>query len=270
MNTTLGHDFLFGGPMQNFHFLLWSIFIFSTAHASILPENNLTIYVDEKSTGLTEAEYHQVIDKVEAAYREEIESKDIKFTINRLWEDPRVNAGTMRKKGEWIINLYGGYARHPKITPDGYALVICHELGHHMGGTPRKKINGTIAWPSVEGQADYFATSRCLKKVFKIEDHIATAARDEDFHPVVIEKCSSAYKSEYDKAACKRFISAGLAVSAISADIRRAVLPLIETPDPLIVDETFESHPMPQCRLDTYFQGSIQGPRPFCWYKPIE
>ena len=70
--------------------------------------------------------------------------------------------------------------------------------------------------------------------------------------------------------------------------------PSFSTPSTEVVDKTFEQHPVSQCRLDTYFNGSICGVaatedfgqddgatgacaqekgdkigyRPTCWYKP--
>ena len=71
---------------------------------------------------------------------------------------------------------------------------------------------------------------------------------------------------------------------------------MVERPDPSIVEKTYQEHPLPQCRLDTYFQGAIcdedpernlsaedetvgtwhsinkhtEGLRPLCWFRPRE
>lgn len=278
--------------MHKLRLLLFFIFAINQAAASILPENSLAIPISEKNEGLSEAEYNKVIDKVEAVYRPIIEDLDQKLTINRLWEDPRVNAGTTKKGSEIILNMYGGYARHASLTEDGYALVMCHELGHHLGGNPKKIFDsGSTGWPSVEGQADYFATLKCLRKVFRKDDNEEAIAGKEI--PVLVkDKCTSVFKSGWEVALCIRTTLAGLSISAISADIRNTDMPTVETPDPTVVDETYEAHPVPQCRLDTYFQGSLcpvssarplslsdeikgachralhpEGPRPLCWYK---
>lgn len=46
--------------------------------------------------------------------------------------------------------------------------MLCHELGHHLGGAPFKP---DISWMSTEGQADYFSGSTCLKKIWRDEDN---------------------------------------------------------------------------------------------------
>lgn len=274
-------------------FLLFLTFS-SLSFASILPENNFAIPITDKKEGLTEAEYNAVIDKVEAVYRPILEDNNYTMTINRLWNDPRVNAGTTKKGSELIFNMYGGYARHSEVTADGYALVMCHELGHHLGGTPKKIFeSGDEGWPSVEGQADYFATLKCLRKVFR-KDNNEAALKGLEIPGTIKEKCINSFKEKWEVDICIRTSLAGLSVGAVSADIRNTTVPTVETPDSEVVDKTYEAHPLPQCRLDTYFQGSIcevssarpltikdetkgtchtslghvEGTRPLCWFKP--
>ena len=71
-----------------------------------------------------------------------------------------VNANCMRNNGVVTVNMYGGLARRPEVTPEGFALVLCHELGHAYGGTPYIFQQAQIA---AEGQADYYGEQTCLK-----------------------------------------------------------------------------------------------------------
>jgi hypothetical protein len=269
------------------------LFLSSIASAEIctfLPENDLSIPVTRKSEGLSEEAYHRVIDKFEKIYQPVLKKKKMKLVVNRLWENPRVNAGTLRKGAEVVINLYGGYPRHPFVTEDGYALVLCHELGHHIGGAPKKT---RFKWPATEGQADYFATLKCLRKIFADEDNEAIVSRLSVPEPAEKE-CSLSFPSR-EKYTCLRSVMAGLSAGAVSSVIRHRPIPTLETPDLEKVDKTFEQHPYPQCRLDTYFQGAIcevnsdfismlweekgtchernghvRGLRPTCWHRPRE
>ena len=273
--------------------LLLTTFAFPS-HSTILPENNYSIPISEKNEGLSEAQYNLTIDKVEKIYRPIVAKLGLKLKIERLWKDPRVNAGTIRAGREVILKMYGGYARHPLITEDAFALVLCHELGHHLGGTPRKDLYGRgPEWPSTEGQADYFATLKCLRKVFQKEMNTEIVEKLE-VPEVVQNNCSKSFPTDWEKAICIRTSIAGLNNSYISSQIRGVENPQFETPDPTVVEKTYEGHPAPQCRLDTYFQGSIcevpsiisvsasdettgtchgenginLGLRPLCWFKP--
>jgi hypothetical protein len=264
------------------------------ALASILPENKVLIHLSSKNEGLSEAQYHQVIDKVDRIYRPMVEKRGKKLTIHRLWDSPVVNAGATIKGHEWILRMYGGYARHPLITEDGYTLVMCHELGHHLGGAPKKIFeNGLPGWPTNEGQADYFATLKCLREIFK-EDKNAELIKKVEVPKSAYIKCSAVFKNEEEVAICLRTIISAMAVSQVSADIRNRTNPSLDTPDLSIVEQTFDKHPVPQCRLDTYVNGAIcpvemtrelsvkdetkgtchmenghtEGIRPFCWFKP--
>lgn len=259
--------------------------------SGFLPPNSIEIPTHQKA-GLSVEEFHRVIDQVEAIYSPIVASYGSALKIERLWDNPTVNAGTLqRENGKiWQINLYGGFARHPFLSPDGFALVICHELGHHLGGAPKKKIP---TWSSYEGQSDYFATLKCLRKIFQKEDNIA-AIEEMDIPSKVRERCMTSFPEEREAALCIRTTLAGFSVASVSADIQKEPVPSLEGFDPTIVEESQEKHPKVQCRLDSYFEGSVcevssfvkvsqtdevpgtchpaqghtTGVRPLCWFKP--
>lgn len=285
-------------------FTLTSILLINSAIAcspdgktGILPENNLHIPETVK-TGLTKEQFDSVIDKVVAAYTSIARSYGAELKIDRQWQSGRVNASTFQDEGgrHWHITLYGGFARHPYINEDGFALVICHELAHHIGGAPKKYLGQNFPmWASTEGQADYFATLKCLRKVFAKDDNLAVVKK---LNPPekVIQECKLSFQDPTESALCIRNSMAGLAVANVNADTLGIALTKFETPDETEVEETLESHPAPQCRLDTYFQGALcnvkpsvrvsqrneisgtchpslgyaYGLRPACWFMPSE
>lgn len=280
--------------------LIVSSYVFACTEpgTGFLPENNLSIPVSEKSVGLSSQQYHAVIDKVLKVYRPIARDYGAILRVNRKWTSEVVNAGTYRddkKPYLWIINLYGGFARHPHITEDGYALVVCHEIGHHIGGAPKKVVDNVTSWASTEGQSDYFATLKCLRKVFASEDNIKIV-RSLDVPDRVKEDCEKSFLTGWEVALCIRTSMAGLSVAKVNADTRKVELPDFTTPDPTTVEVTSNNHPVPQCRLDTYFAGSVcevpstdvvsqedeakgtchrkfkmtSGLRPGCWFKPTE
>lgn len=69
----------------------------------------------------------------------------------------RVGGATSWRRSEvWYLGVTGGIARHHAITRDALELVLCHELGHLMVPDIRD-----------EDSADYYATSACLKELWR-------------------------------------------------------------------------------------------------------
>jgi hypothetical protein len=198
--------------------------------------------------------------------------------------------------------MFGGLARHETITEDGMSLVVCHEIGHHIGGAPKKGGSaggwgggaGASTWASNEGQADYFATLKCLRKSFLNDDNIAIVSLM-TVPKALTDACKKSSKNDKeDNALCIRTSMAGKSVSDLFSVLGRLPATKFETPDSKVVTKTDDNHPKAQCRLDTYFQGSLceigmnedvsqkeevkgtchgslghkVGLRPLCWFKP--
>jgi hypothetical protein len=166
-----------------------------------------------------------------------------------------VNAFAEKEKGKVMITIYGGLARHPAITLDGFDAVLCHELGHHFGGYPKKMTN---KWSSVEGQADYYATTKCLRYYWENENN-QVWVESHDVPDYVKMKCALSYPtSSKEQNLCARLSMAGLSVAKmIQALDYETVDPEFHTPDPTVVVSTQMMHPYSQCRLDTLFNGSL-------------
>ncbi len=106
-----------------------------------VPENNVKIPVGTKKTsrfysarqqvgGLTEADFNAVIDRAERLYGPVIAQAGGTLQVKRLWTNETVNASAQQFGTSWVVNMFGGLARHAAITQEGFALVICHEIGH--------------------------------------------------------------------------------------------------------------------------------------------
>lgn len=269
-------------------------FCCTEAGKGFLPENHRKYPVEFKTTGLSVEQYNAVIDKFESFYAPVAKRFGAKLVIERKWESETVNAGTLRRDNgkTWVINLYGGYARHPDTTADSYMLVLCHEIGHHIGGAPKKVYESGTHWASTEGQSDYFATLKCLRKIFRDEEN-EEIVRELDIPESIRTECAQSFATKAQYSLCLRTSYAGIAVSKVNADIRNMPDPEIDIVDSSIVSATSNDHPVPQCRLNTYFQGALcpvpvirpvsqiddvkgtchpaleysTGLRPGCWYK---
>ena len=269
-----------------------------------MPENNMNIPTSFKSgNGMTEEKFNQIIDEVEAVYSPIIANLGKTLKIERNWTDGTVNAYAQQLGDTWKVAMFGGLARHPSVTGDGFAAVVCHELGHHLGGAPRKggssgggawggSGNVATSWASNEGQSDYFATLKCLRKVW-VNDNNAQIASALNAPKMAIEACNKAHNgSREDIALCIRLAMAGHSISQVLNSASKS--PEFNTPDTKVVSSTNHNHPQGQCRLDTYFQGALcdvsmnvdvhgtdetvgtcnkstghtTGLRPLCWFKP--
>jgi hypothetical protein len=222
-----------------------------------------------------------------------------RIRILPMWDNSDVNAyatitevetspGIMTQQR--VIAMFGGLARHPLMTVDGFALVACHEIGHHFGGYPRKG----DSFASAEGQADYYGTAKCLRQIFAGENNVQLMAR----RPVDMTarlRCKNAFpKNQEDAAICMRSAMAGITLAKTLGSLGGPAEVLdLKTPEREVVAETNVSYPSTQCRLDTYFRGalcpedsrrpmSFQNPnqgacrqrsvfdfgaRPVCWFK---
>jgi hypothetical protein len=257
------------------------------------PENDLYISEDVKSiNGIDESVFNAVIDEISAVYEPIIRANGDTYVINRRWSDGTVNASAQRQGKRVIVNMYGGLARHEKITKDGFAIVMCHELGHHLGGAPQVGSLFT-KWASNEGQSDYFATLKCFRKVYLNDDNVAKINKM-NVDAAVEAQCNAQWNNEQDAALCMRSAMAAKSTADLLASLRSSEMPKFETPDSSVVSRTNDAHPAAQCRLDTYFAGSLcdkdmnedvsskdpnigtcnlrdgytVGVRSLCWYKP--
>jgi hypothetical protein len=144
--------------------------------------------------------------------------------------NPRVNAEVIKNNASVTISVWGGMLSHPKMNAHVLLLLLCHELGHDLGGPPLKSRNG---WSSTEGQADYFSTLSCLKNFEFDEDQFLASAEE---------------------------------LSGIYAEVNMQGRPSVDTCDESTVLRINFGYPSAQCRLDTLLAGWRAGPRPRCWY----
>lgn len=223
-----------------------------------LPKNNFNIPVSKSlRTGITEAQFTSVIDTVEAIYAPIVSEYGGKLEVVRKWTDGTVNAYAEQVGDVWKVSMFGGLARHKTITADGFALVVCHELGHHIGGAP--KVEGWFGpeWATNEGGSDYFATLKCLREFFAEDDNIALM-ENATIDAFAEQKCVEQFTEEVDQAICMRNSLAGASVAGLFMDLRKEqTRPKYDTPDTSEVTQTADEHPQTQCRFDTYWAGAI-------------
>lgn len=263
---------------------------------SAFPENDLRYPEGLKfSSTIDEHQFNQYISQFREILAPKIRrTYEKKLIIEGQWEEDRVNASATRdEKFNPLIRISGGLARHPDMNRDAFFLILCHELGHQFGGAPKKFRGRTDirSWSSSEGQADYYAATRCMPYLLEHLGEEATLPSRGNKGPKLAEVCQSE--------TCQRIVLAAQSVAEVFYDVRpQGHPPDILSTDPSEVWMTEHGHPIPQCRLDTLISaanceikleldrpfddqnpeigaclpsaksGQRKGERPRCWFNP--
>lgn len=202
---------------------LWSIGV----QAACLPDSSGINKLDVSSEDIRLIE--DSVERFETIMMRRLPSDhDMAIRLDSL--NPRVNAEVVKENGLVAIVVWGGMISHPKMTAPVFYLLLCHELGHFLGGPPLKSRNG---WSSTEGQSDYYSSASCVKEL----------GLDEG-----------------------QFIEAALGLTAIYAEVTRQAPPRLDTCDNTVSTRTNYGYPTIQCRLDTLLAGWNETARPKCWF----
>ena len=213
-----------------------------------------------EDANMTRVEFDEIIAKADALYQPIVSSHGANLIIDANWDSDVPNARASQFFRTWGVEMFGGLARHPKMTKDGFAMVLCHELGHHLAGFPF--VDGgdffLPVWAANEGQSDYFAAHECAPRLWR-DDIELNATFVDQVEPIAKDECDLVWESEDDRNLCYRINVAGFSLAATLADLQKDPIetPSYETPDENVVDKTDNDHPHPQCRLDTTFAASL-------------
>lgn len=140
-----------------------------------------------ETCSMTEQSFNNVIARLKKLYPT--------LRYQTRWSDDSIIAAA---RGKTIL-LSGGFARKEGLNLGGFITVACHEVGHALLGLS-------------EGEADYFASSDCMKKYFDFDDNQSIVASYDRPPYGVIESCQNTYSSGEELARCIR-----IAVSTINA-----------------------------------------------------
>jgi hypothetical protein len=153
-----------------------------------------------------------------------------KLTVRLDSLNPAVNAEIIKDSSGPVIHILGGMMVHSKMTSTTMTMLLCHELGHYLGGPPLKSRTG---WSSTEGQADYFSGLVCARLLGLSEDEL---------------------------------IEGAINLTKIYSDVSGEAYPHMDASEETRVQRTNYGYPSSQCRLDTILAGWNGEPRPACWF----
>lgn len=235
------------------------------------------------SAQLTRAEFDQVLQVFDKVVQTTINEHQARLVINQKgnsemetfwWNLDNAHAsytGYLENDGTITHNIFvfGGYARQPGMTTDGLAWVLCHELGHGLGGSPHKE-SGAPPYSAVEGQADYYSTQVCLRQILPHLNGIPFMTAPTSFTQTL---CDKAFTTIPEQMLCYRqFRYLEQHRQRMNEQQSSSQPPVqFETPDTTQTPE-INTHPYyypgSQCRLDTLVAGVLLLPRPLCWWRP--
>lgn len=276
--------------------ILLLLFYFSTsAYGSFIGQDIFLDQDEMKPLKSVPLDYQVIVSDFIQKFSGEVLAWGGELKVEFDLKNSRVNAFASRDMGKWKITFLGGLIKHSKMNSEVFTAILCHELGHHIGGAPYKFPDDEVrSWVSVEGQSDYYASNICLKRIFEFQDN-QSFLKAIKISPFMKEACEAHTSNESEKYICLRstYISRelGLFLATLGQGRRgrRGRTPRFDTPDTSQVSSTTIQHPKAQCRLDSYFQGSIceqyyfrlpneqncpqrelkySGSRPLCWYAP--
>ncbi|MBI3542430.1 MAG: M48 family metalloprotease [Deltaproteobacteria bacterium] len=222
------------------------------ARASILPKNDLD--QQDNSFGpsnVTEEQFNKITDAIVDMWQPLAQLHGAKLVAIKAWNDSTVNAYAEQSGNEWRVRMFGGLARRQEVTADGFALVVCHELGHHFGGYAYKDGH----WASAEGEADYFATHVCARRIWgtSTEKNAQLAQNRQG----LTNACDAVWKDQDERNLCYRTTDAGLSLARLLGALGGETMPSTESRDMNKVERTVTYHPRAQCRMDTYLHGAL-------------
>ncbi|WP_413580760.1 hypothetical protein [Bdellovibrio sp. HCB288] len=178
------------------------------------------------------------------------------------WNNETVNAQAMRFDDTKLIVIYGGLAQERTTTLDSFALMICHEVGHHQGAKPYFPSMSGVAWASGEGAADFYSIQSCF---YNLAPSIAeqSVTLPESYERDLKSLCSP----QQDSSACRRALIAGLLIAKLQWHVNPddSQEPALNRHDPTQVNSILMDYGSPQCRLDTFIASATGTSAPRCW-----
>ncbi len=200
---------------------------------------------------INESLFNQIIREVSSIYQQDGMTQ---LLFEPHWDNSFTVAYSSQREGKWIVYVNGGMARTPHMTVDAFRLLLCHEIGHHIGGVPFSPFDH---WAAAEGQADYFAASKCLKRVLANKDNQDFISQQR-IEPKIQQQCAQIYSDSNQQAICIRTALAGQALISAFAYMQSLPLPSLAQQDTTIVEQTItDDYPSIQCRLDTIVAGAL-------------
>ncbi len=283
------------------HFRVLIIFSMSViAFMMISMNKSLAAAVATDETSTLPNWHTQVFQEIESIYLPAQTSLGLNLQIQIDRSSLSEYAKAERQGVNAVVTVSAPLLRNSRLSPDGLRMILCHELGHVLGGSPRRNLpmewegpmaHDGLSEASAEGQADYYASLICFRRVVAGQNHTAHLTA-KPLGSRVAKLCDDAHggKSE-GSLICQRAALGADNMLQLTKDFPIS----FELPSATIADKLVRnSYPERQCRLDTFISGAIcrtpvqtdksglaldfdnsalndcsqpSGQRPKCWYQ---
>lgn len=228
----------------------------------------LTVSLTTAHAKISIPDAENIIKEFTYAYENEVIKDGKRYVVNKKWSDNTFDLSIkLNADNSLVLLITKGAIENKKMTKDAFRLILCHEFGHYFGGAPKKN---NQHWASSEGQSDYYATSKCIKRMLPQDDNF-------------IQRVKNA-----------TLLFGQMLAIMNNEDSKKISLEAKDSREVMSMDTT---HPSAQCRVDTMIAGlncplsekvefsntnpdvgaclesSIRpeiaaGARPRCWYRP--
>ncbi len=227
--------------------ILFIIFFFSISKAS-----------------LAQSWKEQIINNAKAVYAPLSITTFNKPLYFRISESQTIGGSAHHEVDHLSIVLDRELLETPRLTPDGFRMLICHELGHLFGGSPRKNVppewDGPTAHDGLslmtsEGQADYYASLVCFRKLLAIEAPDSPGPNFQRVGARLKHKCE--VEAGFKNSKLEECLRAGLAGEDFLKLTFEFNISCEKFDDSIAPNLIRDFYPDRQCRLDTIVNGAL-------------
>jgi len=206
----------------------------------------------------------EITEDFEKIYAPLMRASGRKLELNWRW-DSDLNVASADSDGKTLkIIVHKGMLSSPRLSADSFRFVLCHEIGHLLGGAPRRsppmEWNGSTApdgqlWVSSEGQADYYASLSCFRRMIQGQNHRQALDNASTGHLAPTQPCNRIWGQDTEGSLiCQRTSLGGWGMLQLVKDFAIS----FQTPDTSITPKIIrDAYPPRQCRLDTILAGAL-------------
>lgn len=241
-------------------------------------------------------EAQSIFQKIQTLYVPVAKAAGGEFHLVVHWERTTVGGSANRDElKKYVVGVDGGLLLSSRLSSDSLKMVLCHEAGHLFGGQPLRPApmewegpldESGLSLLSAEGQADYYASSVCFRRLVDGENH-REFLKGRKIPQQLVQQCAAVWGARAPASfLCLRTALAGLDFLNLVKEFPISLSDKDET----VVDKAINGeYPSRQCRLDTLTAGALcraeapldfvrkdksaegcargTGARPACWHK---